>query len=445
MKRIAQFAVSFTLAALIPLLPGTIHQSSASSLPSLTRAKPYAGQTISVAVAFNSPPAALLRQFKAQTGITVKWSNYDWDALQTKITSAMTAHVYFADLTDVDWSRVGTYYRVKWFVPLNRYFPTSSLKGDVPQLNAFLDHGQLIGMPSDSSFMVTTINTKDFKRAGVKSMPKTIAQYEADLKTVQRHHVSAHPLGVPFAAAEGLSTYWYETTGAFGGRVLSNTFAPLFTSPKSPGYKALNWMISAYKSGLVPRQNINMPDSDEMQNEMAHNRVASLFSDYSGQVGTIYDVPGSSTVVHQVQYAGTPGVSGPGANLDNPDGIGIPTTAKHVGAAVEFLRWFDSTTNQARWAGLAGSKDVIVGFPLPMRLSSLRLLARSHKVAQAQTLISLLQHRSRPVFPGGPPPWYPQFSAAVNTNIHSAALGSESVSQAIKAIADTVQQLRSSS
>jgi multiple sugar transport system substrate-binding protein len=290
--------------------------------------------------------------------------------------------------------------------------------------------------------MVTTINTKDFHKAGIKSMPKTMAQYDADLKALQQHHVSAHPLGIPFAAAEGLSTYWYEVTGALGGQLLSSSFAPLFTSSTSPGYKAMTWMVNAYKSGLVPRQNINMTDSDEMQNQMAHHRVTTLFSDYSGQVGTIYDVPSASTVLGQVQYTETPGAHGPGPNLDNPDGIGIPMTAKHAGAAVEFMKWFDSSVNQARWSGLNGSKDVIVGFPLPMRLSSLQLLAKSNKVAQAQELIYLLQHRSRPVFPAGAPPWYPQFSAAVNTNIHSAALGSESVSQAIKAIANTVQQLQ---
>src|SRR5674476_1233110 len=49
------------------------------------------------------------------------------------------------------------------------------------------------------------------------------------------------------AAAEGLSTYWYETTGAFGGTVLDASGKPQFTDPSSPGYKAAQWMVDAIK------------------------------------------------------------------------------------------------------------------------------------------------------------------------------------------------------
>ena len=42
---------------------------------------------------------------------------------------------------------------------------------------------------------------------------------------------------------------------------------------------------------------------------MAHGQVASVFGDYSGNVGSLYDVPASSTVVNQVGYLNTPGVT----------------------------------------------------------------------------------------------------------------------------------------
>ena len=47
-------------------------------------------------------------------------------------------------------------------------------------------------------------------------------------------------------------------TAAFGGNVLSATYKPLFTSPSSAGYKAMTWMVNAYKSGLVPKANLNI-------------------------------------------------------------------------------------------------------------------------------------------------------------------------------------------
>lgn len=405
--------------------------------------KPYAGETITVA--FMDPiPAVDLKQFTKQTGIHVNFEDISWGSLQTKIVAAMTSHTYFADVTDVDWSRVGEYYALHWFHPLNKYFPVKQLSQESPIMSSFIDHGQLVGMPVDSSFDVTTVNVKDFAKAGITTMPTTLSGYTKDLKKLQSSGVMAHPLDIPFAAAEGLSTYWYQTTAAFGGTLLSKNFRPLFSKPSSAGYKAMEWMVNAYKTGLVPPANANMIDQQGMEQEMALNKVASVFGDYSGQVGTIYNVPSLSKVVGQVKYIPTPGVNGIGPNIANPDGMGIPVTAKHVGAAVAFIKWFDSRQNQAKWAGLNGTKYLVPNYPDPMLLSSFNMLVKAKGVPDGSMLLNLLKNHSRPVFPQGAPPWYPQWSSAVYTNIHAAALGQETVATAIKNIVNEVNNLRTS-
>ena len=73
------------------------------------------GVTITVALADRAPPKASLAAFTKSTGITVKWTNIDWDSLQTKIAAASTSKTYFADATDVDWSRVGQLGKLDWF------------------------------------------------------------------------------------------------------------------------------------------------------------------------------------------------------------------------------------------------------------------------------------------------------------------------------------------
>lgn len=399
--------------------------------------EPYKGTTINVAIAYPAPKADLA-QFTQQTGIKVNWDYVQWDALQTKIAAAAQAHSYFADVADVDWSKVGEYYATKWFMPLNKYFPLSGVRAQYPQAPAFIRNGQLIGMPMDGSLLVTTMNEKYLKAAGIKKDPTTLAQYQTDLKAIAAKTAAKHPLDIPFAAAEGLSTYWYEMTAAFGGNVLSANYKPLFTSPSSPGYKAMTWMINAYKTGLVPKANLNMVDYQALSTDQAHGLTASVFSDYSGDVGTIYNVSSESKVVGQVRYIPTPGVNGVGSNLGNPDGIGIPAEAKHVGAAVVFMKWMEEPAIQAAFAGAKGSKYVMQTFPLPSNRGGLEDLTKSGKVPGAATLQSLLEHHAKPIFPAGAPPWYAQFSNAVYTNIHQAAAGSESVSAAISAIASQV-------
>jgi multiple sugar transport system substrate-binding protein len=401
------------------------------------------GVKINVALHIPAPPKASLDAFTKETGITVNWTNIDWDSLQTKIAAGATAKTYFADATDVDWSRVGQLGKLNWFYPMEKYVDTKSLTADMPQLASFTIGGHVIGIPFDASFLVTTVNKKMFAKAGVSKMPTTIDQYTQDLKQVKARGGVQYPLNIPFAAAEGLSTYWYQTTAAFGGTILDGQGKPQFATPDSAGYKAAQWMVDALKQGLVPPGNINVSDSQGQQTLMAQGQVASVFGDYSGNVGSLYDVPSASKVVHQVAYLPTPGASGPAPNMSNPDGIGIPRTAKYPAAAAKFIEWFTSAANQADFAGINGPDKALKTYTLPSRLTAVDQLAAKGKLIQGNALGSLLKSSARPVFPAGAPAWYPQFSNAVYTNLHSAATGALTVDAAIKAIAGAANRLSS--
>lgn len=425
---------TFRAAALVAGVTGISLLAAGCSAPGGGASTQTKDVTITVALFGAPPPKAALAEFKKSTGITVKWSTIDWDSLQTKIAAAATSNTYFADATDVDWSRVGQEGKLGWFLPIDDYIDTKALASDMPQLSSFTYKGKAVGIPFDSSYLVTTVNTAQLAKAGITTMPTTIAEYTKDLQQIKAKGVSATPLNIPFAAAEGLSTYWYETTQAFGGTVLDADDAPQFTSPDSAGYKAAEWMVDQLKSGLVPAGNINVADSQGQQTLMAKGVVASTFGDYSGNVGSLYDVSDSSSVVKEVQYIPTPGVNGVAANVSNPDGIGIPKTAKYPAAAAKFIEWFTDAQNQADFAGAAGPSKVIPGYFLPSRISALTKLTEGGTLTGGTELAALLK-TSKPVFPDGAPVWYPQFSSAVYTNLHAAATGSITVDAAIKTIA----------
>ncbi|MEO8095225.1 MAG: extracellular solute-binding protein, partial [Pseudolysinimonas sp.] len=322
------------------------------------------GVTITVAMFGSPPPKAALDKFTADTGITVNWTTNDWDSLQTKIAAAATSNTFFADVTDVDWSRVGQEGKLGWFLPMEDYIDTAALTEDMPQIPSFTYDGHVVGIPFDASIMVTTVNTKMFAAAGITTLPTTMDEYTADLRQIKAKGIVENPLNIPFAAAEGLSTYWFQATEAFGGTILDGAGTPQFTTPDSAGYRAAQWMIDALNDGLVPAGNINVADGQGQQTLMAQGLVASTFGDYSGNVGSLYDVASASTVVGDVQYLPTPGVEGIASNVSNPDGIGIPNTAKYPQAAGKFIEWLTSTENQANFAGANGEEFVLKGFAL---------------------------------------------------------------------------------
>ena len=417
----------------------TLFSASFSGLTAVTAAEP-ANPTISVALAAPPPPKVMLAEFTKKTGITVKWTQIDWDSLQTKIAAAATAKSYFADATDVDWSRVGQLGKLGWFLPLETLIKTDAMAADMPQLSSFKVGTHVVGIPWDASYMVTTVNKAIFAKAGITAMPTTIDAYTKDLQQIKAKGIVKYPLNIPFAAAEGLSTYFYQTTNAFGGHILDASGKPLFSSPTSPGYKAAAWMVSAIKTGLVPPGNINVADSQGQQTLMAKGLVASTFSDYSGNVGTLYDVPASSSVVHQITYIPTPGVTATTNNLGNADGIGIPVQSKYPKAAAKFIEWFTNGQNMADFAGASGAARTWSGYFVPSRLSGMSTLTAKGKLASGAFLGQLLKG-SGAVFPQGAPTWYPEFSRSVYTNLHNAATGSMTVAQAINAMAATATKL----
>ncbi len=180
--------------------------------------------TITVALNSEPPPQATLDAFEKETGITVKWVNIDWDSLQTKISAAATANTYFADATDVDWSRVGQLGKLGWFYPMDDYLDTDAMAADMPQLASFTSDGHVVGIPYDASFMVTTINTDLYEQAGADPAPTTMDAYTEGLQKIKDAGVVKYPLNIPFAAAEGLSTYWF--------RPPRRSAAPSSTSPE---------------------------------------------------------------------------------------------------------------------------------------------------------------------------------------------------------------------
>ena len=150
-----------------------------------------------------------------------------------------------------------------------------------------------------------------------------------------------------------------------------------------------------------------------------------MFSDYSGNLGTIYNVPSQSTVVGQVSYIPTPGIERrPVRTSATPTASAFRPTAKHLAAAVAFIKWMEQPANQAAFAGANGPQVHHQPSRCRPTAAGLSALVASHKVPGAATLPICWRITRARSSPAGAPPWYAQFSNAVYTNIHSAAAGS---------------------
>lgn len=436
------------LAAAVALLAvscsgnGASNPDTTSSAASAATTKPPAKNiTITVAYHYASPPPSALASFTKETGITVDWQQVGFTDLQAKIIAAGQAGSYFADVTDVDWSNVGDRLQQGYLTPLDKYFDVQSLKSDMPPIESFVRSGKLLGVPFDSSFLITTVNKKAFTNAGIAKLPTTIDELMTDLQTLQDHGMQ-HPLNISYKAGGGISQCWLQLSEAFGGSAFDTEGKPQFSSPSSPGYKALEFLVNAFKTGLVAPGALNQGIEDGETSVMAQNRAAVTLCDFSGSVASIYNDPKTSTVADQVAYIPVPGTAGPAPSVQNPDGLAIPAAARNKDAAATFIKWLTSTENQAKWAGLDGSGGVIAGFPSPARTSAITLLEKSApKSAQTDALAAALAS-SVPMVPGGAPVGFAGFQNTAETDIHAAVAGSMSVPDAVNDILKAAETLK---
>ena len=255
-----------------------------------------------------------------------------------------------------------------------------------------------------------------------------------------------HPLnefGADTAGLGNAGTRWPPRSGA----ALSITLSSRNLHPRSPpGTARLQWMVERIlQMATCLPGTLTISIILVLTPKWLKSRTAVTLCDYSGDVASVYNVPSTSKVVGQVQYIATPGLTGPTPEMANPDGIGIPVTANHPGAAATFLQWFTSTQNQAIWAGLDGSKDLIAAFPLPSRLSSLQLLEKSGKQGGSglPEMLKLLK-TSQPILSAKAPAGFATFYNATTLSLHDALAGTSSVASAIGVMAAAAKQLSGS-
>jgi multiple sugar transport system substrate-binding protein len=140
--------------------------------------------------------------------------------------------------------------------------------------------------------------------------------------------------------------------------------------------------------------------------------------------------PKQSKVAGLVEAILVPTASGETRSFGLPEALAIPKVSQKKEAAITFVKWFTSKDFQ--------KKNAVNGF-LPTRTSALSELNASGELRSGDTLVAQAK-TVEPLFAQGTPPWYPQFSSAVNTAINSAAKGQMTVDQAMQSIAEAAKQ-----
>lgn len=375
----------------------------------------------------NVPPE-VLADFTAKTGVKATINVAGFGAIHDKVAVAGAANTPYADVTEFDWTWTGQFAAAGWYEPLDGIIDPTIL-ADIPNETSFSAAGRPYAVCYSNDFRIGAYNTDQFSKAGIAAAPTTFDELLTDLRTLKSKGVSKSPLTMPLSASEGTSSAWYLLTTAMGGTLFDDAGQPAFSDPTSPAYKAFDFMVSAYKEGLIGPGAIS-PDTDA---DGAFTSGAAAVTLTAGPDELVVsNDPTTSKIVGKAALMLEPGASGPGGTIGSPEGLGIMTTSQHKAAAAAFITWWMQPDTLKKLQSTLGL--------LPCRASVVSDLISSKTLVGGDILSTQLQ-ALKPLFPNGAPTWYNEFSTDASSQLNAAARGDLSVADAIKTLTDQTKSL----
>lgn len=399
--------------------------------------KKYAGQTINVLLPpWGAIPQPELAKFTRLTGIKVNVQSLAFDDIHNKIGTAEAAGTAPADITEVDWTWAGQFGAAGWYTNLDSLLPKSLVNSSFVSAD-FRYNSQQVAMPYNSDLRGTYINMKDFREAGITTVPVTWAQLLADAKQIKAKGIVQYPIAADFSDIESTTFFWYMLIRSAGGNLLTHTGQPAFTAPSSPGYQALAYLQTLYKDGLVPPGAVTW-DNNVADSVFEGGTVAILLAESPAALPAFLTPSQSKVAKDDVIFIPSPGADGhQTGSFALPEGMGIPKQSTHKQAAAMFIEWWHEQP-QLLYEYLNPSLG-----DLPPTKSAISYLASHNELADGSTVLRLLPFAT-PLFPGGTPPWYPTLSNDVSTMIQSVMEGHATVRSGLGALAGQIHVLSSS-
>lgn len=395
--------------------------------------KSLAGTTISLLVppwaAYNQ---ALLDDFTARTGITVKVESVDFDSIHDKIVTAAASGQAVADVIELDWTWVSQFGAAGWLAPLDKLLTPQQLQ-DAIGANSFVYNGQQVGLPYSLDFRGSLVNMTKFKKAGISDPPTTWAELLDDAKKLKTAGVAEYPIAMPLSITENTSTPWYTLVRAAGGFVIDDKGQPAFAS-SDVGVNSLQFIRDAYAAGVIDPGAIGLTQ-DQVNQEFIGGNAAVLLSAWPSSVN-LGDpgAEGSNIVGDELRFIHVPGEkNNAGASIALEEALAIPSLSKNQQAAAMYLSW--SLDPQTQIAAYNDSG------PLPTNQNALKTLSADPKSKAMMDAVLQIMPTIEPVIPGGPPTWYTKFSAEVAATIQSVALGQVTAEKAVEDLAAKTKQI----
>ena len=222
--------------------------------------KSLAGATINLLV----PPwaaykQALLDDFTARTGITVKVESVDFNSIHDKIVTAAASGQAVADVIELDWTWVSQFGAAGWLTPLDKLLTPQQVQDAVGC--EFLQLQWPAGRAAIQPRFPRVAGQHEQVQEGrhQRSADDLGSNCSRMPRTLKVAGVAEFPIAMPLSITENTSTPWYTLVRAAGG-IGHRRKGPAGVRHNGVGVSSLQFIHDAYAAGR-DRSRCDRPDA----------------------------------------------------------------------------------------------------------------------------------------------------------------------------------------
>ena len=374
---------------------------------------------------YGIPPEEMLKEFKDETGITVKTLPTSWDDIKSKVSIAAAGKKAAADIIEVDWSWIGEFQSAGWLEPLELDETTQK---DILSLDYFKVNGKYYAMPHFNDLRVAYINKEMLKKAGIEGqLPAKWSELEKVMEQLQSKNIIKSPMLYPLGAEENATTSFITLVYTRNGEIFNKDN----TLNKANALDALQ-MIKKYLDKKYIDPHSVSADGGDVYKGIINGNGAFLIGP-TFYITSAND-PKESKVVGQISTLPIPGKDGSAVKtVAFTEAMGISAYSQNKEAAKKFIEWVSRPEVQFKL-----SKAINL---TPTRTSVIQKMTDEGTIpGGAGSLIEQAKIVGSP-FPNGVPKYYTKMSTEIFNIINQMAQGKLTPEQAADLMEQKVNEL----
>lgn len=421
---------------LVALISFPAFSAGSSEASTANSGKPFAGQSITVAMQSHNATARLLEflpEFEQATGMKVTIDQLPQAELNKKVEAAFVAGTVEYDVIMTLIVNVARNARAGWIAPMDDFIANDSTINIDDFMQGFIKsqtyQNKIYGLPFYGETSILMYNKELLEKANVK-VPTTMDELLSATKKLTKDGVYGIALkGNRDQASNGY--VWPMFLHSFGGEYFDSNNRPIFNS--AAGIQATEFFKQLMQ--YAPPGAVNM-GWNEVQVALEQGQAAMSID--ASNFASALENKDISKYAGKFGYAPVP----VGPNAQDPAiacaSLNINAKSKKQAAAWEFIKWATSSEMQSKFAENGSRSDVtrnsVFNNPSYQKVYN---WDNGNWIKATKEMMNIMRGDYRPVYY---PEWV-QIGNAIAIEVQSAFIGDKTSKQALDSAATAVEKI----